>query len=231
MVTIFVHGAGRGGAAAWSAQRDAPGFAGAVWLDWREQVTTPGPLAADFVDSQLEAILARAWTSLDVVAHSGGALAALLAAQRSPGRVRSLVLLEPACFALARGRAAVEEHVSAMAPALARAGDPGVDDVEYARRFFAALGAPAPPAETPEHLLALRRLRTVPAPWAVDLDPTVVEQTPTLVITGGWLPLYEETAQALAELSARHEVLTGHGHRPQDHPDANALIRAFQAAP
>jgi pimeloyl-ACP methyl ester carboxylesterase len=67
------------------------------------------------------------------VAHSAGALAALLAAERSAGRVRSLVLFEPAFFALTRGRAAVEEHVSAMAPVLARADDLGIDDVAYAR--------------------------------------------------------------------------------------------------
>ncbi|PRY11509.1 alpha/beta fold hydrolase [Kineococcus rhizosphaerae] len=185
MVAIFLHGAGRGGPDAWPTQRDLPDFADAVWLDWREQEAAAGPPAADFVDHQVEAVLARAGGDLDVVAHSGGAVAALLAAQRCRGGVRSLVLLEPACFALARGSAAVEEHIGAMAPVLDRIGDPDLDDVAYGQDFFAALGAPQPPAKTVEQVLALRRLRTVPAPWAVDLDPAVVEEIPTLVITGG----------------------------------------------
>lgn len=47
---------------------------------------------------------------------------------------------------------------------------------------------------------------------------------PTLVVTAAWNELYEEVAFALADLGAQHVVLEGHGHRPQDHPDANTVI-------
>jgi hypothetical protein len=31
-------------------------------------------------------------------------------------------------------------------------------------------------------------------------------------------------------LQTARSVLDGHGHRPQDHPEANAVIRAFHAS-
>jgi hypothetical protein len=50
---------------------------------------------------------------------------------------------------------------------------------------------------------------------------------PTLVATGGWSELYEEIARALVTLGARHAVMSGRGHRVQDHPDASRLLGAF----
>ncbi|GAA4975620.1 alpha/beta hydrolase [Kineococcus glutinatus] len=228
MTVVFVHGAGRGGRGAWPAQQNLPGDpAAAVWLDWPDAEITGAASGGDLTRAQVDALLTCADEPLDVVAHSHGAVAALLAARR-PDLVRSLVLFEPACFGLARGRAAVEEHIEVMDPVLSRATDPGLDDTGYARLFFTALGAPVPPADTPEQVLALRRLRTVRAPWTVPLEAAVLARTPTLVVTGGWLPLYEQTARALAAAGARHEVLPGHGHRPQDHPGAGDLVRVFQ---
>lgn len=232
MSIAFVHGAGRGGRQAWPAQLDLVDSASleATWLDWPDVAHPGGPVGDDVVLSQVDALLACASGPLDVLAHSHGAVAALLVAQGVARPVRSLVLFEPACFSLARGAPAVEQHIAAMEPVVTGLrSDPRVDDVEYARRFFAALGAPAPPAETAEQRRALRRLRTVPAPWDVRIDPSVPARVPTLVVTGGWLPLYEQTAEALREAGARHEVLEGHGHRPQDHPRANAVVLDFHA--
>jgi hypothetical protein len=46
-----------------------------------------------------------------------------------------------------------------------------------------------------------------------------------LVVTGGWNDEYEAIASWI--VGARHVTLAGHGHRPQDHPDAVRVVRAF----
>lgn len=160
-----------------------------------------------------------------MVAHSFGANAALLAAQLEPSLVRSLALLEPACFDLARGMPAVEEHISAMAPVLAVADDPTVSTREFSRRFAAAMGMDAP--DLPEDELEARvgRLRALSPPWGVGLRSDQALPVRTLVVTGGWDPLYEETAESLVALGAEQVTLEGSGHRVQDHPQCTRVLR------
>jgi NAD(P)-dependent dehydrogenase (short-subunit alcohol dehydrogenase family) len=68
------------------------------------------------------------------------------------------------------------------------------------------------------------RLRAMPPPWSVPVEGAVVGRVPTLVVTGAWNEIYEEVASALVERGARHVILEGHGHRPQDHAHANDVI-------
>jgi hypothetical protein len=51
---------------------------------------------------------------------------------------------------------------------------------------------------------------------------------PTLVLTGGWEPLYEEIAGYLQETGALHRIAPG-GHRPQDSAEGDQLIRSYIA--
>ena len=51
---------------------------------------------------------------------------------------------------------------------------------------------------------------------------------PTLVLTGGWEPLYEEIAGYLRETGALHRTAPG-GHRPQDSKEGDRAIRSFIA--
>lgn len=164
-----------------------------------------------------------------MVAHSFGANAALLAAQLEPSLVRSLALLEPACFDLARGKPAVEEHISAMTPVLAVADDPTVSAREFSRRFAAAMGVAAPDLPDEELEVRVGRLRALSPPWGVGLRSDQVLRARTLVVTGGSDPLYEETATALVALGAQHLTLDGAGHRVQDAPQATALLLAHWA--
>lgn len=53
-------------------------------------------------------------------------------------------------------------------------------------------------------------------PWGHGVRPDVITGIPTLVITGGWNDEYETIAGALARHGARHVVLKGATHRPQD---------------
>lgn len=214
--TLFVHGAGRSGSAAWPVQ------AGARRDDWVFLSRAEG---AD--DPRVDAV--RAVDALGgepgaIVSASYGGLAALLAAAAAPDKVHAVVLFEPACFSVARGSPAVEAHVAAMARVFAVAQDPDVSDAEFSRRFSVGMGLDAPPQTQEQIAATVPRLRATPPPWSVEVDPQVVSRVPTVVVTGGWSALYDEVAAALNRLGARHLTLAGHGHRPQDHPDANQVI-------
>ncbi len=213
MTAVFVPGSGPAGAQAWPVQAADPELDrfGCVFA-------TGGPGAFE----ELVALLAD--EGGHVVAHSAGAVPALRAAAARPGLVRSLVLCEPAAFAAARGGPLVEEHVAEMSAVFALADDPSVDDVAFAAAFLERLGGTPPDPADPETAAFGRRVRAAPPPWSEPLDGAVVGRVPTLVLTGGWNDLYDEVADALCAAGARRAVLTGHGHRPQDHPDADALI-------
>lgn len=225
---VFVHGTGRSGPLAW------PGQVAAVELRGRRlHFPDLAALADDDAAATVLAPLADGGGHL--VAHSAGAVAALLAAGRASGQgsVRSLVLLEPAAFSLARGGPEVEEHVARLSAVFADAREPRVLDGVFAVRFLTGLGVPGAAIADPGDpaLRALgRRVRRRRPPWEAPLDGTVVRQVPTLVVTGGWNALYDEVADALVALGATRRVLTGLGHRPQDHPDANALLLEHWAA-
>lgn len=54
----------------------------------------------------------------------------------------------------------------------------------------------------------------------------IVPGVPTLVLTGGWEPLFEEIAGYLRETGALHRVAAG-GHRPHDSAEGDRIIRSF----
>ncbi len=218
MDVLFVHGAGREGAAAWPRQA-AVAEPGWVFLPREGTADDAARDAGRLLD------LLRACGGGHVVAHSYGANAAVLAAQLEPSVVRSLALLEPACFDLARGRPSVEEHIAAMTPVHAVADDASVSAHEFSRRFAAAMGTPVPDLPAEELEAAVARLRALRLPWGVGVRPDVGLPVRTIVATGGWSPLYEETAAALVALGARHVTLDGAGHRVQDDPRVLPTLR------
>ncbi|MHA7985075.1 alpha/beta fold hydrolase [Rathayibacter sp. CAU 1779] len=157
-----------------------------------------------------------------VVAHSFGGPVAMSAAFGRADLVRALVLFEPAAYALGRGLASVEGHISRLQPVLDRAED--LDAAHFAVEFAAAMsGEAVETPTTPGALLDAERQRLLPGPWTLDTPATT--GVPTLVITGGWNDQYESIADRIAD--AEHVVLTGHGHRPQDHPDAADVLLEF----
>jgi len=60
--------------------------------------------------------------------------------------------------------------------------------------------------------------------WEAPLH--IVPGVPTLVLTGGWEPLYEEIAGYLRETGALHRTAAG-GHRPHDSVEGDRIIRSF----
>jgi pimeloyl-ACP methyl ester carboxylesterase len=222
MTTVLLPGIGSDGPETWPTQ------AGDATLECPSEplfVTLsrkPGHGAA----RHAEDLLAATSGPLDVVAHSYGAIAALIAA-RDSDRVRSLALFEPACMSVAPDAPSVKAFVEALAPVFARATDPAVPDGDIAGPFLVAFGYEYPPPGDVGAAEFGRRLRDATPAWEVALDPTVCAHIPTLVVTGSWHPIYEDIAAALERAGARRDSIPGTEHRPQDDPRANALLNAF----
>lgn len=216
----FVHGAGAAGRDAWPLQATEQG------VDWHFLARgAEGDDAAR--DARRVLGLLEASGGGHLVAHSYGANAAILAAQREPALVASLALLEPACFDLARGKPAVEAHIAAMAPVFAVAGDPAVSGREFFERFARGMGFPPPAAWSDDLEANAARLRRLSPPWGVGLRREEGLPVRTLVLTAPSGPLYAETAAALAALGAVHRTLAGAGHRVQDDPRTTGLLQGF----
>jgi len=70
----------------------------------------------------IEPVLARAGSPVALVGHSYGAAVALIAAMADPGRVRTMVLYEPALFALLDAEAPPPNEADGIRDAVAEAG-------------------------------------------------------------------------------------------------------------
>lgn len=217
--TVFVHGRGRSGTSAWPLQA-AQEHPDHVFLERTCSADQPQRDA----DRVIDALGGRG----HVVAHSYGTVTAMLAAQRRPDRLRSLVLIEPACFDVARGGRQVERHIHALAPVFALADDPTVGGREFLERFAAGMGTPSPELDPDTCDEVAARMRATPAPWEISLRTDTPALVPTLVITGDQWPVYAEVAAALAAKGAEQLVLPGTGHRPQDSQECLTAIRGFQ---
>lgn len=224
-LAVFVHGAGAAGSAAWPRQRDDVRFDGSVFL------TRPGfgdgeaPRATDWI-AERDAVLHAVGPGAHVVAFSYGGLAALLAAAEHPGRIRSLCLIEPPAFSAARGEPAVEAHIAAIGPVMARRDE--LDSADFVVALLAALGVgDVPRPRTHQELLAAERWRLTAPPWEAPIPTTAVSVVPTLVLTGGWNAEYDATAEALARAGASRTAIAGAGHRVQDHPAFTGHLLAF----
>jgi pimeloyl-ACP methyl ester carboxylesterase len=235
---VFVHGAGSFGAAAWPKQHGMALGYDALFLRRHGFDAVADPLESDFA---LDAAIVlgalgddgRGEAGGHVVAHSQGAIAAMMAAVERPDLVQSLTLVEPACLSLTAELPATAAHRDLMQPLFDVRQHLGDDDfqAEYIRRAFAVSGpadGPGAPAAGPtrEQQREARRLRLQAPPWEAPLQ--IVPGVPTLVLTGGWEPLYEEIAGYLRETGALHRIAAG-GHRPQDSREGDRAIRSFIA--
>ena len=227
---VFVHGDGSFGAAAWPKQHGMALEYDALFLRRYGFDAVAEPLETNFA-ADAAIVLAsladdgRGEAGGHVVAHSQGAIAAMMAAVERPDLVQSLTLVEPACLSLTAELPATAAHRALMQPLFDVRHNLSDDDFqrEFIRRAFSA---DAPGATTPEALRAARRLRLQAPPWEAPLQ--IVPGVPTLVLTGGWEPLYEEIAGYLRETGALHRTAAG-GHRPQDSTDGDRAIRSFIA--
>src|SRR5262249_30613267 len=122
-----------------------------------------------------------------LVGHSYGGVVSLLAAAQRPEAVRSLVLIEPPAFGVARGNDAVEELIANVATAAASTRDPSVYRAEFLRGF----GFPAQPTPLEgADLEAARASMTERPPWEADipLDDLAAAGLRVLLVQGDWCP-------------------------------------------
>ena len=223
---VFVHGLGSFGAVAWPKQHGLALRYDCLFLRRHGFDPVAEPLESDI--SADVAILVDALADSGgghVVAHEQGAISAMLAAVERPDLVFSLSLVEPACLSLTAELPATASHRALMQPLFDVRSQLG--DADYEREYFRrAYAAEAGGAQTPEARRSARRLRLQAPPWEAPLH--IVPGVPTLVLTGGWEPLYEEIAGYLRDTGALHRVAAG-GHRPQDSADGDRFIRSFIA--
>jgi pimeloyl-ACP methyl ester carboxylesterase len=149
-----------------------------------------------------------------VVAHSYGALGALIAATRNPAQVRSLTLIEPPLFYLLPDDPELKRFQRAGDEVLAR----GLDtDPATLREFLRIAGSPVPDGgPLPENVVqAVRRAHGSRSPTHArpKLDVLRDAGIPALVASGDHASFLERAADALAaELHAQRLVAPGAGH-------------------
>ncbi len=147
-----------------------------------------------------------------VVAHSYGTLGALIAAARSPERVRSLTLIEPPLYHLTPADPEVE-RLQRIGDVVLRQGldaDPGM-----LREFLRLAGATGiddgPLPEAVAH--GVRRAHGARVPGEARPALERVAGIPALVASGGHAPALERICDALAGvLGAERVVAPGAGH-------------------
>jgi pimeloyl-ACP methyl ester carboxylesterase len=149
-----------------------------------------------------------------VIAHSYGALGALIAAARRPEQVRSLTLIEPPLFHLLPDDPELARFQRLGDEALAH----GLDaDPATLREFLRIAGSPVPDAgPLPENVVqAVRRAQGSRSPSEARprLDVLRDAGIPALVASGDHASFLERAADALtAELHAQRLVAPGAGH-------------------
>ena len=206
-----MHGAGRAGRDAWPQQDGA----GAFFADHSAQASMTDK--ARLVGEQCPP------GEVVVVAHSLGAVPVALAHRTGQITASAVVLVEPALYDVARANPAVEHHVRVMTSARQRA---GAGDLFGHWELVAPLmfGREASRETWYEDEPLARFFAELDPPWGHGIDAAVFAAVPTLVVTGDWNDEYEAIAGALAGAGARHVRLAGHRHRPQDHPDFEAVL-------
>ncbi|WP_285725075.1 alpha/beta fold hydrolase [Psychromicrobium xiongbiense] len=225
---VLVHGSGAFGAAAWPAQHTLAGRFDTLFLRRTGFDPVAEPVATDFeADARMviDHLQAGGFAGGQVVAHSQGAVAAMMAALQRPDLVQSLILCEPACLSLTQDLPATAAHIQLLQPVFDRRAD--LSDEQFHREFGRLVyGRDARPLDSSsaEELRSAHRLRLQSPPWEAPLS--IVPGVPTLVLTGGWEPMYEEVADYLVSTGAEHRVVGG-GHRPQDTAAGQTAIREF----
>lgn len=215
---VFLHGVGAAGPAAWPEQ--------VVLGEERPCTFLKRLVPGDNPDQVIPALLDACPGRLHLVGHSYGAVVALLIATHHPCRVASLTLIEPAAFALSADEPHSAAHIAAMEAVFASADDPAVTTEQFSQIFSEGMGLPAPEVPDAELERLVTHLRSLRPPWTLEVDPTVPERIPTLVIVGdSHHQMYAEVGEALARAGAELIHHTGLGHRPHDDPEVTGLIR------
>ncbi len=210
---VFVHGGADGGEAAFPAQLPLQARWTLVLPDRPGHGRTPAAGREDF--ERDAGLIANLVEGLDggahLIGHSYGGVVALLAAAQAAAAVRSLTVVEPAAFAIARGHKAVDAMEAANRELF---GNPPDDPRELMRRFFAMAGihAVVPDPLPPGMLKSAANFRSLRGPWEAEIPVAQLNAAPypRLVVTGGKVEAFEAIGDALAgAITAERIVIAG----------------------
>jgi pimeloyl-ACP methyl ester carboxylesterase len=229
---LLVHGSVVNADLTWSAQKPLGDRFEIVAPNRRGFPPGPDVERVDFEDEAawLEQFLEP---GAHVVGHSYGGVCSLLLAARRPGLVRSLTVIEPPAFGIARGvpaaddfSARIEEHWT----------NGSRDPEEFLRGFLALVGSSTPAGSfTPELLQGARTLMVERPPSEAVIPFDVLANTPfpKLVVSGAHSAAFDAVCDVLeARLGAERAVLPGAGHSVQrlGEPFNEVLVRFVERA-
>lgn len=212
---LFVHGSVTGARLTWREQfpladrwtlllADRPGFGESPPLG-RCDFEAEAPLVAELLNEPMH-----------VVAHSYGGVISLLAASMRPDAVRSLTVVEPPAFGVARGDPAVEAFVERGIELWSDGPD---DPAAFLERFFGLVGSrPIPGRLKPELERGARLLMRERYPWEAQIPFEELAESPfpKLAVSGAHDEAFEAVCDVLAErIGAERAVITGQGHGVQ----------------
>jgi pimeloyl-ACP methyl ester carboxylesterase len=164
-----------------------------------------------------------------LVGHSYGGVISLLAAARRPELLRSLTVIEPPAFGVARGVPAADEFIARIEEHWTSGTR---DPAEFLRGFLALVGSTTPTGNfTPELLQGARTLMVErsPAEAVIPFDELASVPLPKLVVSGGHSAAFDAVCDVLEErLGAERAVLPGAGHSVQRLGEPfNDLVTSF----
>ena len=215
---VLVHGSVSNGPLTWAEQRS-------LGEHWRLEVVnrrgygnSPAPAVRSDFEEDAQDIAAVLGEGAHLVGHSYGAIGALYAAALRPHAVRSLAVIEPPAFGLAKGNTAADTMTATQA-ALRRNVAPRVFLESFLRVVNGGPGAP-PLAPIPDPLppaleqgaRAAMAQRNV---WEAEIPLDALRRTsfPKLIVSGGHHPAFEAVCDVLyRELKAERATIRGGGH-------------------
>jgi pimeloyl-ACP methyl ester carboxylesterase len=190
----------------------------------------PGP-DVEHVDFEDEAVWLERFLEpgTHLVGHSYGGVIALIAAARYAHFLRSLTVIEPPAFGVARGIPAADEFMSRIEEHWTNGPR---DPAEFLRGFLVLVGSSTPSGDfTPELLQGARTLMVErpPSEAVIPFDELVPTPFPKLVVSGGHSAAFDAVCDVLEErLGAERAVLPGAGHSVQRLGEPfNELLASF----
>jgi pimeloyl-ACP methyl ester carboxylesterase len=213
---LLVHGSLRDGPATWAHQRPLSGRWALHIVQRRGFGASPESAGEDF-EHDADDLSELLREPRHVVAHSYGAIGALLAATRRPRSVRSLTLVEPTTVTAGMDDPEVAQAIGSIADWWLHAPR---DPARFLAGYGALLGVRAPGlGQGPGGLnAAARYLRHCRPPWTAEVAWELIGQAriPTLVVSGGHTPALDAVAAAVARRTGgEHVVIASDGHAVQ----------------
>jgi pimeloyl-ACP methyl ester carboxylesterase len=227
---LLVHGSVVNAGLTWGAQKPLADRFEIVAPNRRGFPPGPDVERVDFEDEAvwLEQFLAP---GTHLVGHSYGGVISLLAAAQRPELLKSLTVIEPPAFGIARGVPAADEFIAGIEEHWTRGSR---DPAEFLNGFLGLVGSSIPLGNfTPELLQGARTLMVErsPAEAVIPFDALARAPFPKLVVSGGHSAAFEAVCDVLEErLGAERAVLPGAGHSVQRLGDPfNELLASFVA--